>query len=119
MPEVLNLIGASWHSYILEPHPVGTVFEPIGAVYVLCRRKPRRWEVLCVGETRSLQESFNIEDYDASDLLQDATHIGVFLTRNEEDRGAIVSDLQSGLRPWFNERAANAENFPQFHIAAQ
>lgn len=119
MPEVLNLFGASWHSYVLEPHPVGTVFKPVGAVYVLCRKKPRRWEVFCVGETHSLRESFNFEDCDAFDRLEDATHIGVLENGYEQDRGFIVRDLQSRLRQPFIERVPGPEDFLQLRIAAE
>lgn len=122
MPEVLNLFGASWRSYVLEPCPVGTIFKPICAVYVLCRREPRRWEVLCVGETHSLHERFNFDDgshyaVDRS-ILQDASHIGVLPTRSEEDRQAIVSDLQAGLRPGFDEHLPVDEDSRHIHAAA-
>ena len=123
MPEVLNLFGASWRSYVLEPCPVGTIFKPICAVYVLCRREPRWWCVFCVDETHSLYESFNIDDasHDALDrsILQDATHIGVLQTRSDEERHAIVSDLRAGLRLGFDEHMPFAEDLRHIRAAAE
>ena len=109
--------GKSGSVYAFELFPIGTEFNPVSAVYILCRPAPslgitRRMEALYVGETESLHDRLN------SGLIQHdglkratqagATYVGVYRTEGTANRARIETDLRHALNP-----SCNAEAVPQ------
>lgn len=101
--------GASKTPYTFEVYPDGTAFNPVSAVYILCREvSPGSWEALYVGETQSLQQRLTIgamnHDGYRRAKLAGMTHIAVHVVNGETQRLRIETDLRHGLNPVANRQ---------------
>lgn len=101
--------GASYTPYTFETYPAGTAFNPVSAVYILCREvSPGSWEALYVGETQSLQQRLNsgVANHDGHRRADAAgmTHIAVLQVNGEAERLRIETDLRHGLDPVANRQ---------------
>ena len=54
--------GGIGNVYDFETHPIGTEFNPVSGVYIICRPVPGdRWEAFYVGEAQSLHDRLNTD----------------------------------------------------------
>lgn len=103
--------GASGQSYTFEAYPVGTQFNPISGVYILCRQIASvNWEALYVGETQSFKQRLNtgINTHDgyARASRLGMTHIAALVVAGDTERLRIETDLRHGLNPSANAQKA-------------
>lgn len=115
MAVVVTWPGKSGKKYETEVFPVGTQFNPVSGVYILCKPSatfPNRWDALYVGETQSLYDRLNANasahDGHKRASRSGATHIAVVRASGNAERLRIETDLRHGLNPPCNKQPVPA-----------
>jgi len=97
--------GGSGRRYVFDVYPWndldvprGTVFAPVGAVYLVLRKTARiqagyDYEVLYVGQTANMTGRFDDHHKQTCFDRNARTHIGILRCGQERDRLAIEADL--------------------------
>lgn len=110
---LITWTGRSGTLYETEAFPIGTTFNSVSGVYILCYESPvGRWWALYVGEAQSLYDRLNanVSAHDGFERAtgRGATHIAVVRTRSDAERLRIETDLRHGLNPVCNRQAVPA-----------
>ena len=102
--------GASGQKYAFTLYSATQNFNPVPAVYLLCRlHRGGPLEVLYVGETQSLkQRLIPAHDGYMRAIKADMTHIAAMSVVNHKDRLRIETDLRHGLNPSCNAQGLGA-----------
>jgi hypothetical protein len=113
MADIVSWPGRSGTKYKTELFPIGTVFNAVSGIYILCRAgaTPGSWAQLYVGEAQSLYDRLNAnvaahEGFKRA-TRRGATHIAVMLTYSDAERLRFETDLRHGLNP-----PCNAQGVP-------
>lgn len=90
--------------YTFETYPVGTSFNPVGGVYILCKDMGNgRFAPLYVGETESFEDRLNSGKNGhigyARAVNLGMTHISALTVSDERRRLAIETALRHSLSP--------------------
>jgi hypothetical protein len=100
------LVGLlSGTTYAFEVHPLGTFFQSLPGIYVICKEAPpKTLNALYVGETHDFDnrvgEGFPTHHKWAAAIVRGATHICVMVVSGDNAaRLRIERDLRHGLNP--------------------
>lgn len=105
MTAIVTWPGASGTQYKTELFPIGTQFNAVSGVYIICKAgtAPGRWKALYVGEAKSLYDRLNAgggtHDGFVRATRSGATHIAVMRTDGDAERLRVETDLRHGLNP--------------------
>lgn len=104
MAMTITWTGKSGTKYETESFPIGTKFNAVSGIYILCKvATPTTWTALYVGETQSLYDRLNAgastHDGYKRATRRGATHIAVMRTTGDAQRLRIETDLRHGLNP--------------------
>jgi hypothetical protein len=92
------LTGRSGQQYQFATYPLGTVWNPVGAVYTVHNN-----QVLYIGQTGDLKTRFSDHHHAYGFTLHRATGVGILREESEVRRRAIEADLVAAYRPPLNE----------------
>lgn len=111
MADIITWPGASGTKYQTEVFPIGTTFNPVSGVYIVCKAATAGlWTALYVGEAQSLYDRLNagVSAHDGYKRAtrSGATHIAVMRTRSDAERLRVETDLRHGLNPPCNKQGA-------------
>lgn len=95
--------GASGTQYSFDAYPIGTKFNPLGAVYAITKRElrlaqPSVYHFVYVGETGDLSERFKAHHKQECFEKLGADFIGVHLDGSQRSRTDKEDDLRSAYR---------------------
>ena len=116
-PRVQNVIaptvaftGISGTTYAFEVHPLGTFFQSLPGIYVICKEAPpKTLNALYVGEAHDFDnrvgEGFPTHHKWAAAIVRGATHICVMVVSGDNAaRLRIERDLRHGFNPPLNDQ---------------
>ncbi|MDQ0313667.1 hypothetical protein J2S73_000104 [Amorphus orientalis] len=114
MGTIVTWPGASGTSYRTELFPIGTQFNAVSGVYILCAStSPDRWTALYVGETQSLYDRLNANPGAHDGIVCasgcGATHIAVMRADGDALRLLVETDLRHSLNPPCNKQSVPAK----------
>lgn len=95
--------GISGTQYEFDVYLWGTQFKPVGAVYIVLKKKPTgNYDLLYVGQTGDLSERFDNHHKKPCFDRNGKTHIGVRVESSEKRRLSIEADLTAKYKPVCN-----------------
>ena len=100
--------GLNGQTYTIETFPIGTEFNHVSGVYIICRQvSGGRWEAFYVGEAQSLYDRLNAGAQNHDGLkcsrTRGATHIGAMVVSGKAERLRIETELRHSLNPLCNK----------------
>lgn len=101
----VNIKGASGSSYEFTAYPGDTLFNAVGAIYVVTERTPKQdggalHRLLYVGETGDLSSRFDSHHKQGCFDARGANCICVLTRSNEHHRLEIESDILNNGDSW-------------------
>lgn len=95
--------GISGAQYVFDVYLWGTQFNPVGAVYIILKKKSDgNYDLLYVGQTGDLSERFDAHHKKPCFDRNGKSHIGVRVESSEKQRLAIEADLTAKYKPVCN-----------------
>lgn len=115
MLDIVTWPNGSGLRYRTELYQIGTTFNPVPGVYILCKDFgiPDHWKALYVGETNSLfrrlnKDGFSHDGYFRA-MMSGATHVAAMVV--EGDRANRLN-IETNLRRWTSP-PCNLQPVPQ------
>jgi|SRR3990167_3305580 len=102
--------GVSRNTYQMELHPIGTIFNDVPGIYVLCHEAgPGQWFAHYIGEAENLNDRVGLSLVNHHKfrpaLKSGATHICALIVRGGKTvRLSVETDLRHFYRPPLNDQ---------------
>lgn len=94
-------------TYVFEPHPYYTNWNPVGGVYMFGRQSsghPGGWEIFYVGQTDNFQRRFSNHERWAEAVRRGATHILATVVPTQAARDILERELIQAIQPPMNDQ---------------
>ncbi len=104
--DTVTVTGASGRKYDFDVYPWGQIFNPVGGVYLILKKRSGvnvTYDILYVGQTGDLSQRFDDHHKQGCFDRNGKTHIGVHVESSEQVRLSIERDLIANYTPICND----------------
>nr|WP_320050263.1 hypothetical protein [uncultured Desulfuromonas sp.] len=99
----VKAVGKSGQEYTFNVYPWGTLFKPLGGIYLVLKKLPNgNYDVIYVGQTGDFSERFDAHHKQHCFDRNGKTHIGIHQEGSEQRRLFKEADLIDNYNPICN-----------------